>query len=322
MKNRATAAAVIAMLAVSCSHLEETKFEKVYFESVAQKVAKAQGTVTETPVAVLPDVKTQTVTAAVQKKDDASGKKMHPPNQAAVSVVLVTFNASSELLSPTAAQAQKPKKKKFKVKELEISSDSMTFNKDTSIAVFTGKVLLAAAGVKLKCDKLSSKNYKDNADATGNVRAYYKAQKTNLRCARIEYGDGMSSVKAYDGVITEKYMEDGNTITMYSDESDFDTGYGSIEARKIKKQVKVVYKDIVAFSDKVIYNDENGELEMSGKPVVKKNKSSFTSSRIIVDTVNKTMRMESDIWTRIFYGDLKKMEPEVKLETDNNPASR
>lgn len=316
MENKFFFAAIIALLLVSCARTELTKFDKTYFESVAQKVAKAEGVQTPTVTPVTLEV-TPGVTA---------GKKAGVMPAATQGIKNRAQSDAKKAILPapvtTGTPPVKPKKNKFRVKELEIEADSMTFNKDTSMAVFTGNVILLAEGVRLKCDTLSSKNYKDNADASGNVRAYYKAQKTSLKCGRIKYGNKMSSVTAYEGVITEKYLDSGNTITMYADEADFDTGYGSIEARKVKKKVKVIYKDMVAFSDKVVYNDETGWLEMSGKPVVKKAGSAFTAARIKVDTVNKIMKLEHDIWSKIMYGDLRKTEEEVKLEADKDAAPR
>lgn len=326
----AALALVVAVLAPGCVYTESTKYEKTYFESVAQKVAKAEGVETPTPTPSKAQSAKEGTPAPEKKQKNGAAQAastvaaetpVRTQPAAVITVPLLTVTAVKPAVTPAAtAAAGRPKKKKFRIKELEISADSMTFNKDTSVAVFTGDVVLLAEGVKLKCDTLTSENYKDNAEAWGNVTAYYKAQKTRLKCGRIKYGNKMSRVQAYEGVVTEKYLDSGNTITMHADEADFDTEYGSIEARKIKRHVKVIYKDIVAFSERVIYNDETGMLEMSGKPVVKKSGSSFTADRIKVDTARKTMRMENGIWSRIFYGDMKKAQTEVELETDKNAA--
>jgi lipopolysaccharide export system protein LptA len=320
MANKTAVILIITFMLSACAPLETAKFEKAYFESAAQKVAKAEGAdnapaplVPGKPPAEASAVPAQAKTAAVTPEITAGIKNRS----------LSSFEITPVITpSATPTPAAKPKKKRFKIKELDISSDSLTFNKDTSITVFIGNVVLLAEGMKLNCNKLTSKNYKDNAEATGNVRAYYKAQKTSIKCGRMKYGKEMSTVEAFDGVVAEKYMDSGNTITMYADEADFETEYGGIEAKKIKKRVKVIYKDMVAFSEKVVYNDETGILEMSGKPVVKKTGSSFTASRIKVDTNKKTMKLENDIWSRIFYGDLKKAEAEAKVETNKNPAPR
>jgi lipopolysaccharide export system protein LptA len=107
---------------------------------------------------------------------------------------------------------------------------------------------------------------------------------------------------------------------MYADEAEFDTENGGITAYRTKKKVKVTLKDIVAFSDKVVYNDENNELSMTGKPMVKKNGSAFLAAKISVNTVTKIMKLENDIWSRLFYGDFQKTKEEVDLETNKNPA--
>jgi lipopolysaccharide export system protein LptA len=315
MGNKTAVILIMIFMLSACAPVETTKFEKAYFESAAQKVAKAEGAAAETPSGAKPvPVKETALKIPAVAPAATAGIKDRSLSLAEKTAVITP--------SATSTPAVKPKKKRFKIKELDISSDSLTFNKDTSVTVFIGNVVLLAEGVKLKCDRLTSKNYKDNAEASGNVRAYYKAQKTSIKCGRMKYGKEMSTVEAFDGVITEKYMDSGNTITMYADEADFETEYGAIEAKKIKKRVKVIYKDMVAFSEKVVYNDETGILEMSGKPVVKKTGSSFTASRIKVDTNKKTMKLENDIWSRIFYGDLKKAEAEAKVETNKNTAPR
>ncbi|HRU39238.1 MAG TPA: LptA/OstA family protein [Candidatus Goldiibacteriota bacterium] len=217
--------------------------------------------------------------------------------------------------------AEKKREKRFRIRELEVASDKLSFNKETSITVFSGNVILASQGFTMKCDRLSSKNYKDNAEASGNVRAYFKEQKTRLYCDTVIYGERMKSVSASGNVRTEKYLDNGNTITMWSDKMDFDTETGRLEAKKERKKVKVVYKDITAFGDRLVYDNDNSVMEMTGRPAVKKAGSGFVASKITIDTLKKTMKMERDIWSRLFYGDLKKTEEEVKLETDKDRAS-
>jgi len=320
MNSKAAVLLALALAVSGCSSTQNINFEKAYNESVVSKVEKAEGlepetvTYTASDMAAVVDAKTEAAAAAAAVKT--------PGPAATAGIKDRSLSMAVETMAPTATATPypKPKKKRFRVKEFDISSDSLTFNKETSITVFIGNVILLAEGVRLNCEKLVSKNYKDNADATGNVRAYYKAQKTLIKCGRIKYGNQMSTVEAYDGVITEKYLDKGNTITMYADQADFDTEYGTIVAKKIKKRVKVVYKEMVAFSEKVVYNDDTGIMELTGKPVVKKSGSSFTAVRIKVDTNKKTMKLENDIWSRVFYGDMKKAETEVKNETDKNPA--
>jgi lipopolysaccharide export system protein LptA len=305
-----------AMFACGCHAVKEDKYEKGYFVEVAKKVAEAEklgstpvptavpATATQAPVSgqlAVPGIPTVTPAAS---KTDAAGQ------------------LAAALPAATATRTATPaaRVKKYRIRQLEIEADAMTFNKDTSIAVFTGDVVLSTEGVRLKCDTLTSKNYKDSAEATGNVSAWYKAQKTFIKCGRIKYGDRMSSVQALDGVYARKYLDNGNTVNMHADQIDFETEYGSLAAKKVRKKVKVDYNDMVAFSDKVVYNDDTSVMEMTGRPVVRKSGSSFTADRIVVDTAKKKMKLESGIWSRIFYGDLKNAETEVRLETDKNPA--
>jgi lipopolysaccharide export system protein LptA len=326
--NKAAIAALAAVcLLCGCAHVDDTKYEKVFFESVAAKVAKAEGreytppasaavTADKTPDNGTPSPVPSASPAVSITPAAVSGIKHHAsPEYKATERMPVTVTAK-----PSPVTARPIKKNKFKIKQLEISSDSMNFNKDTSIATFIGHVELTSQGVLLKSDRLSSKNYKDNAEATGNVMAYYKQQKTALKCGRVVYGKQMSEVKAYENVIAEKYLDNGNTVTMYADQAVFDTENGMITADKVKKRVKVTLKDIVAFSDEVVYNDETGDLLMTGKPMVQKSKSSFTAARITVDTIKKTMRMEADIWSMLWYGDFKQTKEDVSIETDKNAA--
>ncbi len=315
--------AMTVLLLASCAHLDDTKYDRIFFQSVEEKVSKAEGRPYTPPAATPAPVKAQ---AEISPAQTAQPARTAAVAKTAVSTAAVII-AKTPTPQPTPTLAPIPtpkpvKKNKFKIKSLEIESNSMTFNKDTSITTFIGAVKLTAQGVLLKCDRLASKNYKDNAEATGNVRAFYKLQKTALKCGRIVYGKEMSNVKAYENVVAEKYTDNGNTITMYCDKADFDTERGSITAEKIKKRVKVTMKDIVAFSNKVVYNDETGELLMTGKPMVKKNESAFLASRIVVDTIKKTMRLENDIWSRLLYGDFKKTKEEVSIEADKHPAPR
>jgi lipopolysaccharide export system protein LptA len=307
--------AMAVLLLASCAHLDDAKYDKIFFESVEAKVSKAEGRPYQPSPSATADKYAPAATQA------ATPAAVEQKTTVAVNTVKTPESKPTPTLAPI--PAPKPvKKNKFKIKSLEIASNSMTFNKDTSITTFIGGVVLTSQGVLLKSDRLASKNYKDSAEATGHVRAFYKQQKTAIKCGRIVYGKEMSNVKAYENVVAEKFLDNGNTITMYCDRADFDTEHGSITAEKVKKRVKVTMKDIVAFSDKVVYNDETGDLLMTGKPMVEKDKSAFLASRITVDTIKKTMRLENDIWSRLLYGDFQKTKEEVSIETDKHPAPR
>jgi lipopolysaccharide assembly outer membrane protein LptD (OstA) len=213
------------------------------------------------------------------------------------------------------------KKQKIKPRNILINSDTMTFDKETSEAVFSGSVTASAADVKIYSDKLVSTNYREEALATGNVRAVYDKYGVKISCGRLKYMGGMNNVKAFDGVVAKKSLPNGNTVTMYCEELDFNAADSTMEAKKSDKRVRVVMKDIVAFSDEVSYNDKNRELYFSGRPVIKKSKSLFLSDYIWLNTDDKSIRMKDNIWTRFFYRDFQKTSAEVQLEADKNAAS-
>ena len=223
--------------------------------------------------------------------------------------------------TPAAEDDATVKKQKFRVRDILISSDTMTFDKETSQAVFSGSVTASAADVKIYSDKLTSKNYREDAVATGNVRAVYKKYGVNIICGRLEYSGGMNNVRAYEDVTAKKSLPNGSAVTMYCEELDFNAADSTMSAKKSNKRVRVVMKDIVAFSDEVSYNDKNRELYFSGRPIIKKSKSLFLSDYIWLDTDDKSIRMKDNIWTRFFYRDFQKTSAEVQVEADKNAAS-
>ena len=80
-------------------------------------------------------------------------------------------------------------------------------------------------------------------------------------------------------------------------------------------------KDIIAFSDKVSYNDKTKELFMSGNPLVKKAKSLMLADSITLNVDKKSMSFKQNIWTKLFYKDFETAQKEVEVETDKNGTS-
>jgi len=236
----------------------------------------------------------------------------------------VTQQAKEEVVSkqttgPQMQPTQVPKKKrKVKIGELIIESDSMTFNKDTSVAVFSDNVRLKAQGVTLFCNKLQSVNYRDNAEATGNVRVNYSQQKVKITCKKVKYNKSMSKIEAYENVLAEKILDNNEKINLYADEIKYDVESGEIIATKINKKVKIKLKDIVAFSDRVIYNELTEELELTGNPFAKKQESTFISSKINIDVNKRIITLKESIWAKLFYSDFEDIKKEAEGEKDSH----
>jgi lipopolysaccharide assembly outer membrane protein LptD (OstA) len=209
----------------------------------------------------------------------------------------------------------------FRVKKLLIDSDTMTFDRDTSEAVFSGSVTASASSVVIYCSKLVSKNYRDNAVATGNVRAIYREYGVNITCDRLVYSGGLSKIYAYDNVVARKFLPDGNTVNMYCEELVFNAADNTMDAVKSSKRVRVVIKDIVAFSDEVSYNDASRQMHFSGRPIIKKVKSLFLADNIWLNVDDKSINMKDNVWARFYYNDFERTSMEVKVETDKNAAS-
>ena len=197
----------------------------------------------------------------------------------------------------------------------------MTFDRDTSEAVFSGSVTAAASNVVIYSSKLVSKNYRDNAVATGNVRAIYREYGVNITCDRLVYSGGLSKVYAYDNVVARKFLPDGNTVNMYCEELVFNAADNTMDAVKSSKRVRVVMKDIVAFSDEVSYNDASRQMHFSGRPIIKKAKSLFLADNIWLNIDDKSINMKDNVWARFYYNDFQRTSMEVKVETDKNAAS-
>jgi lipopolysaccharide export system protein LptA len=234
----------------------------------------------------------------------------------------VPANATATARPKVSAAGAGTKTEKFRVHDLLINSDTMTFDKETSEAVFSGSVTAKASDVAIYSTKLVSKNYRENAVATGNVRAIYRKFGVNITCGRLEYSGGLNDVKAYEDVVAHKALADGNTVTMYCQELYFNASENTMTAKKSSdKRVRVVMKDIVAFSDEVSYNDGTRQLYFTGRPIIKKSKSIFLSDNIWLGTDDKSIKMKDNIWTRLFYRDFEKTNAEVQVEADKNAAS-
>ncbi|MCX7698257.1 MAG: hypothetical protein N2114_02175 [Candidatus Goldbacteria bacterium] len=278
----------------SCHHIDDTQYKKMYFEDfknkdvITSKEIKGQELTKEISESVH-----QKITQTVQSKKEKIETKL-------------------------IEKSGKTKKRKIKIGELTIESDTMTFNKETSVAVFIGNVKLKAQGVNLFCDQLQSINYRDNAEAIGNVKINYPKQKVKITCKKVRYNKSMSKIEAYENVIAEKILDNNEKINLYADEIKYDVETGEIIASKVDKKVKIKLKDIVAFSDRVIYNELTEELELTGNPFARKNDSIFISSKINIDITKMIIKLQENIWAKLFYGDFEDIKKEVSIDKNSN----
>jgi len=287
------AALFIALLVVSagCFKIDDAKYENEYFKNVSERIQEAKKTGEDalTPVAASAGITTAVLTPAV------------------------TAAAAKPAPSPAAVKAVK---KKPAVKELNISADNMKFAVEDKMAVFSGNVIIKAAGATVHADRLKSKDYKKSAEADGDVRVFYKEYGLNLESKKMSYSNGLNVITVSEKVKAKKAAADGNTIVIYCDEADFDTVKNEITEEKIKSRVRMEYQDITAFADRVVYNDEKKELELTGKPVFKRKKSLFLSDRAVIDTDTKKIKLQDNIWSKIYYTDAEKARKEAeKYET-------
>ncbi len=229
-------------------------------------------------------------------------------------------NTAAAILSPEAAKSGQPKARgnKFKIKQLVINSDTMNYNKETSEAVFRGNVVAEAADVLIKSDMLVSRDYKQSAQATGNVRALYKQQGVYIECGRLDYKDKLSMVYAYDDVTAHKKLANGDTVVLKAEELQFNAADNTLTAKKVKKRIRITMKDIIAFCDEVRYNDETRELYMTGFPLIKKSKSLMIADSVLMNVDKKSMKLTQNIWTKLFYKDFETAQKEVQVETNKN----
>jgi len=283
------AAAVI--LASGCAHVDSSKAEEMYYSKSL-----------EAHILTGPAASTQTAQVTAP--------------------LAVTQSAASATTTAAKTAAAAPKKKKFRVKEFVVNSDSMTYNKDTAEAVFIGNIVAEADNVRIYADQLKSKNYKEKASASGNVRAYYMDFGIIINSDTFDYSSSLSKILAQGNVVARKFLDNGNTITMRADIMEFDADEDILTARKGDTRVRVTMQDIMAFADLVVYNNISRQMEMTGKPFLKKGKSLFFSDDIQLDVDKKTIKLNKSIWTKLFYGDFEKAAKENNNGTNYNKAPR
>lgn len=258
------------------------------------------------------------------KAIDEADVPVQPAQQVtAPAVVTGTAKPASTPLpaaTPTKTATPEPKRK-INVKELNIKSDTVTFARESTEALFEGNVRVAAEGILLKAKRLKSKDYRKEAEASGNVVAVYKQHNLTMTSNRFIYANAMNRIQALEEVVAVKVSDRGDTITMYSDGVDFDAFENTMAAEKKKKRVKIKFKDIVAFSDKVLYNDDTHMVKLEGMPIVRKKETLFTGDEITINTETQTMKMKTKIWSKIFYRDFEraKKEAESEISKDTEP---
>lgn len=287
MNRSLAAAAVMLLIATSCAHVDTVNYEAAY-------------------------------SSKTSKQPQDAGILLQSPTPGAPSGT--TFSAAA--ITGTAAVKTAVKNKKMKVKQLVVNSDSMTFNKETTEAVFHGNVETDAGTAKVYSDTLRSKNYQDNAVAEGNVKALYKEYGINIDCDSLDYTGKMTNITAHKNVTARKILDNGNTVTIKADMMEFDTNADILTAKKSPSRVRVTMQDIMAFADEIIYNNKTRQLEMRGMPFLKKGKSLFFSDYISLDVDKKSIKMKESIWTKMFYHDFEKAGMEVKVEKDKSGTSR
>jgi len=195
---------------------------------------------------------------------------------------------------------------------LNIESDSMTFNREQQLAVFKGNVIVSSKGVKVKSDVLKSKDYRQGAEAEGNVKAEYTQNNTVLTCKKIRYTDKMRYVTAIGSVKTKKILADGNTMTVYCDEVDFDTQENLIKAKKVRHRTRIEFRDITAFCDSLEFDEKNGELTLVGSPFFRKKRSLFLSETVKLDVNRKVITLEGKIFSKINYTEYAASKKEIE----------
>lgn len=285
------AAVIILFVFAGCFKIDDAKYENEYFKNVSERIQEAKKT----------------------GEDAAPVPGLTPAAEKTPSALPVKVTAAAKV-QPVKTAAP-PVKKKPRVKELNISADNMKFSVEDKMAVFAGDVIINAAGARVSADRLKSRDYKKSAEADGNVKVFYKEYGLNLTSKKLFYADGLNIITVSDKVKAVKNTADGNTITIYCDEADFNTVINEIKAKKITNRVRMEFQDIVAFADIVIYNDEKKELELTGKPIFKRKKSLFFSDRAVIDTNTKKIKLQDNIWSKIYYSDAEKARREVQNET-------
>ncbi|MEI7640307.1 MAG: LptA/OstA family protein [bacterium] len=213
-------------------------------------------------------------------------------------------------------------KKKLKVRVVEVGSDTLNFNNENKKAIFRGNVIVNTEDIRILCTELDSENYQQDAEAKGNVSVVYKKQGMKMTCKYMKYKDNLNNVTAYENVYATKILPDGNTLTMHADEVNFNTREQTLTAYKKDKKVKIELKDLVAFSEKVVYNENDKKIYMTGEPIVRKKSSYFLSDVIVLDTLSKLFVMKNSIWSKLFYKEFEETNKELVSENSKNLTPR
>jgi lipopolysaccharide export system protein LptA len=292
-------AGIFVVMSTGCFHVDDQKYRQIYLKSFSKPVEKInqQGfEEAETPTPSVFGMEKAAVTTPVLQQ----AKTVAPTPAAAA--------------PETKNQEGQPNK----IRQIDISSDNLSYNKQSEFAVFKGHVVAITSDIIMHCDTLSAKNYQKDADAEGNIRVTYKKQKVKMKCDKLKYTDNMNVITGYDNVVAEKKLEDGNTLTIYADQIQFDTVNNIIIADKKTKKVKMEMKDVLAFADKVVYNEKENKVYMKGKPFVRKKSSSFLADIIVLDVEKKSIRLKSNIWSKLFYAEFENTQKEVESETSKD----
>ncbi len=265
---------IVLFFFVSCHHIQDTKYEGLFNKNIIDEINK---------VKEIQQTESKEVIPKAEIKEDKKSKDF-----------------------------KRDKKSKIKIKEIIIKSDSMNFERETSKAMFEKNVKVIAGDIVLYADKLESIDYKKEAYAEGNITVNYKKNSIKLTSKKIKYVDNFNRVIANDDVVVVKVMDDGNTITLFADQVEYDIDNEKIIADKKKKRIKVKTKDIIAFADKISYDENRKELYLDGNSVIKKKTSFFLAETISFNTASKTIKLKGNIWSKLFYEEFEKTSKEIE----------
>ena len=216
-------AAVFAVFLAGCHTIDDSKYEKLYSENLIKLAElesepakddsvyielKKAGPESAAPGAgILEDSEIKDILKAEREPEEKSDR-------------------SGELKSALARQGEKLSG------GLKIKSENLKYNRESAIADFLGGVTLYSDGIIVKADRLRSRDYRDNAVATGNVAGFYQEQDIIIYSEIMEYTDGMNVVAARGSVVVEKDTGSRGTIKMKADKVIFDAKKGDIRAVK------------------------------------------------------------------------------------------
>ncbi len=275
---------MLMFIFTGCLRLDDSKYRDVYIKSVSQIVAE---------------------------KDNLKGALSAEGNVTPTAIAQVQGKVSTLKT-----------KKKLKVRVVEVGSDTLNFNNENKKAIFRGNVIVNTEDIRILCTELDSENYQQDAEAKGNVSVVYKKQGMKMTCKYMKYKDNLNNVTAYENVYATKILPDGNTLTMHADEVNFNTREQTLTAYKKDKKVKIELKDLVAFSEKVVYNENDKKIYMTGEPIVRKKSSYFLSDVIVLDTLSKLFVMKNSIWSKLFYKEFEETNKELVSENSKNLTPR